>query len=114
MGGRDGWVTAVRGRTVPLNVTGPKLLLSADTDMPASEHQGQGYVLPAGGVVLTPVAGADAAAVASISCALTGKNVTEQPVASESCDLTALVGKEVAFSIDITGGAMLYTIGFGK
>jgi len=77
--------------------------------MPRWEHAGQGYVQDAGRIILSAT---DASSKTTTKCNITGKNVTESAVAG--CDLAALVGKRAVFYLDITGGAMLYTIGFGS
>ena len=84
---------------------GSKLVLSADTAIPIHEHRGAGYIAPMGSIKLS---------VGSISCLLTeqSRNVTEEHIAG--CDLTPLVGGVVVFDIEVSGGAMLYTLSFGN
>ena len=42
------------------------------------------------------------------------RNVTEEVVSGPRCDLQALVGTEAAFEVEISGGALLYTLSFKK
>ena len=44
VGAAKNWITAVNGRTLPIKVTGPKMLLTVDTDIPNHEHLGTGVV----------------------------------------------------------------------
>ena len=69
-----------------------------------------GYGTPLGMVELRPVM--PSSNDIPISCAVSGSNVTEQLVAN--CDLSSLVGKDVAFDNEVTGGALLYTVGFSS
>jgi hypothetical protein len=102
----------VGGRTIALEVTGPILLLTADTNIPIYEahnsYSDAGYAVPVGKVTVTPVL---PSGVAMPPCVVVGVNVTEQAVSG--CNLTAAVGQELVFELEITGGALLYTIGFG-
>ena len=97
-------------------VTGPTLLITADTDMPLYEdtnsYTDAGYHVPIGKVLLTPLVSESDTGGVFDACMVTTQNVTEAAVTG--CDLSLLVGKRVAFDIVVTGGAMLYTIGFGS
>lgn len=103
------WVFPVAGRTTLILVTGPKLVLSADADIPLYENHNTytdaGYRVPVGSVTMTALVDGSPPA-----CTVVGANITEQAVAS--CNLSSLVGKRVAFGIEVSGGALLYTIGF--
>jgi hypothetical protein len=103
VGAAKDWITAVQGKTLPITVTGSKLLLSVDSDIPNHEHLGQGYVTNEGTVTLWNKQ-------AGLSCTIRGQNVTEHEV--DGCDLSEHVGHALVFEISIKGGAMLYTIGF--
>ena len=82
---------AGRAETVPLRVTGPRLLVTADT-------------APSGSVSVT-VQGS------SIKCAVAGRNCTE--LALPDCDLAEVVGKEVTLGLTVSHGAALYSFAFG-
>ena len=109
IGAPRGWVTVVRGKTVPLNVTGPKLIVTADTAIPTNhEHQGVGYKVPTGSVSFS-------VADKQVHCVVNEqqRNVTDEAV--PDCDLSHLVGgAPLSFQIEVNGGAMLYTIAFGE
>ena len=108
VGAPQGWIHPVAGRTLALLVTGNQLVVSADADIPlfeaVSSYTNAGYGVPKSQVTLTPVG------VTGVSCIVTGSNVTEHPI--DQCDLTSLIGSKVAFDIEVTGGALLYTIDF--
>ena len=82
---------AGRAETVPLRVTGPRLLVTADT-------------APGGSVSVT-VQGS------GIKCAVAGRNCTE--LALPDCDLAEVVGKEVTLGLTVSHGAALYSFAFG-
>jgi len=109
VGAAAGWVMPVAGQTVPMLVAGSRLVLSLDSAIPmheaASSYTDAGYRIPHGQVTLTTVSNP------AVVCSVSGRNVTEEVVGAP-CDLNALVGSMVAFEIEITGGALLYTIGF--
>ena len=72
VGAAKNWITAVNGRTLPIKVTGPKMLLTVDTDIPNHEHLGTGYVTYSGTVTLYNEA-------AGVHCTVTNKNVRPPP-----------------------------------
>eukprot|EP01052_Picozoa_sp_SAG31_P022326 SAG31_NODE_1772_length_7306_cov_3.341335_5_plen_101_part_00 len=97
------------GSTVPLPITGAKLLVTADTDtlLGGGENPKGSPTLDNVGKLAINV---EVAAV-RISCkALTGANVTEQ--ALEDCDFTKYVGQNATVNIMIDGAALLYMLGF--
>ena len=122
----------MRGRTRPLLVSGPRLLVSADAAIVAPERLGVGYDVPrpyvrisshasggslSGGKDSNADAGGDGSLASSsadpgratVVCEVAGLNVTELAL---DCDLSPLVGTEVAFDLEISGGALLYTMSF--
>ena len=103
VGAAKDWITAVHAKTLPVMVTGPKMLLTVDSDIPNHEHLGVGYVVNEGTVTLWNKA-------AGLVCTVSGTNTTEAAV--KDCDLTTHVNKELVFELSIKGGALLYTVGF--
>lgn len=107
VGAPTDWITPVSGRTVPLDVTGPKLVVTVDSDIPDGERAGS-VSKPPGSVVMHCAASSCGAA---IECApISGTNVTDQVLIG--CDFGALVGRAIALDILVSGGALLYTLGF--
>jgi len=110
IGAAAGWVMPVAGRTVPVLVTGNRLVLSADSAIPlyeaTSSYTDAGYNVPVGRVTMTTVSNP------AVICSVSSRNVTQETIGD--CDLSALVGRSVVFEIEITGGALLYTVGFSN
>ena len=105
------WHAPVVGQTRPLTITGPTLMVTADTDtlLAGGENaQGSNTLTNPGKLAITvQVAGG-----APIVCtALEGKNVTNTPL--QGCDLTPHVGKQATLRILVDGSALLYMVGFG-
>eukprot|EP00035_Acanthoeca_spectabilis_P012245 m.218102 g.218102 ORF g.218102 m.218102 type:complete len:129 (+) comp15568_c0_seq5:1868-2254(+) len=111
IGAPTGWVYEVQGSTIPLRVVGSTLVVTADTNTSAGENeQGQDLPMPPGRVTVA-VSGQQMPSGTSLFCDdLSGVNVTDHPLSG--CDFSALVGKEVALEIEISGGALLYTLGW--
>ena len=89
--------TKAKATTVPVRGDGAQLLVTADTD-----RDGAGMSLR-----VQPVA-ADAEPV--VCQPLSGRNVTNEPL--QGCDLRPLLGQNATLEVQLTGAAMLYTIGF--
>lgn len=85
-----------KSATIPLNVTAPQLLLTADT-------------APGGTVTINVVS--DQSQVALACDPLHGENVTDQALGG--CDLTHLVGHSATLVLELQGSATVYTFGFG-
>eukprot|EP00662_Eupelagonemidae_sp_cell21_P043580 gene43580-65104_t len=107
-----GWVTAVEGRTVPIEVTGSRLVLTADAD--TSTGNGEAPTDPPirrGKVTVVAVPAGGGGAVCDT--AVTGRNVTDlavQPAGGGACDFAHLIGVQVVLHITVEGGAMLHML----
>ena len=84
-------------KTVPLRVSGPRVLLTADA---------------AAGRVSVTVTATAAGEEATVACApVVGRNVTDVVLAG--CDLSALAGRSVSLTIELEGPATaVYVVGF--
>ena len=85
------------GETVPLDVHGPTMLLTADT--------------APGGSVTVRVRDCSSGVVTTCS-PITNNNVTDQ--ALQGCDLQSLVGNKAIVEFVVTGGAAVYTFAWAK
>jgi hypothetical protein len=114
VGAEREWVWPVVGDTVPLKVTGRHLVVTADTDTVLGENNaGMDLIIPNGSVAISVAATVDGTqqTMEPLQCdVLTGHNVTD--MALDGCDFSHLIGQEVVLTLRVSGGALLYTVGF--
>jgi hypothetical protein len=90
---------AGRATTVPLLVSGPRLLVTADA-------------APSGTVRVSVRSAGAAGSTTTLECvALSGRNVTDE--ALDGCDLDGLVGQMATLELQLEDAA-LYIVGFGS
>jgi hypothetical protein len=109
VGAPSGWNNAVAGKTKMLNISGPQLVVTADTAtlLGGGENpQGSNTLDNVGTLSITVEVGDK-----MLTCQpLSKKNVTN--AALDDCDLSSYVGDQATLHIGIDGSALLYMVGF--